>query len=199
MTFKSQVIYFDKSKHDTKISNAGIVAEEVNKIFEEVDSLLEIKPTKEKRKRLIEEGYEYVLDELRQNFPFPNANDEFNFSAMGIDPKPLIPLLKGIGLKVSEHNLNLEGNKVALTEKSLKDIKEECTYSTRNEEENKKYDFAKKLCDFLNENNQEMQKYCKVFRGQGVGERMGGKIFDNFILVSRNGEDYKYVPAPPRV
>lgn len=198
--FKSQVIHFDKSKEQTKIGNAKIAAEKINEILDEVDSFLKIKPTKEKRERLLKDGYGYVLDELRSGFPFPNATDEFNFNAMGIDPSPLAHLLDGLNRRVSEHMLHLDGTKVAVTEKSLEEIKEDCTIRSKSEEENRKFEFAKKLCDFLNDNNEDLQKYCQVIRSKYSGQRSGMTLFNNFVLVSgHNDDNLTYVPRPPRV
>lgn len=200
MEFKPQVIFFDKSKEQTKIGNARIAAEKINKIFEEVDSVLKIKPTKEKRVRLVNEGYGYVLDELKANFPFPNATEEFNFNAMGIDPSPFKELLRGISINISEHRLHIKGTKMEVTEQSLKEIKEDCTVWTKNAEQNEKYEFAQKLCSFLNKNEKNMQKYCKVFASNNSVDQRGSKnLFNGLVMSEKNGEEQRYVPAPPRV
>ncbi|MFC4219394.1 hypothetical protein [Flagellimonas marina] len=199
MEFKSKLIYYDESKNATMLSNANIAAEKINEVFEQVDSLLEIKPTKEKRQQLLENGYSYVMDELREKFPFPKATDEFNFNALGIDPTPLKETLKGLGIKSSEHFLHLDGIKVAVTDKSKEQMKENCSYWTRNDEENQKYDFANKLCEFLNQNNAEIQKYCNIFPGQGAGDRNSWAIFNEFIVASNKDGQTKYRPVPPKV
>lgn len=191
------MVHFDESKNATMLLNAEIAAGEINRVFERVDSFLEIKPNSEKRQRLLNEGYDYVLAELREKFPFPKATDEFNFTALGIEPTPLKEPLKGLGMKMSQNFLHLKGIKVAVTEKSKEQIKNDCSYWTRNEEENLKYDFANKLCVFLNQNSEELQKYCKIMPSNDVSVRGSKSIFNRFVLAQKREGEQTYVPWPP--
>lgn len=124
---------------------------EINEAFEAVDEFFDEKPTEGQRKELLEKEYDYVLEKVKAKFPFPNATEQFNFEAMGVDPTPLKGVLSGISKKYKFlEYAALEGVWVGITSEGHKAIKSKYEIVASTDKQKEVYEFAKELCELFN-------------------------------------------------
>lgn len=124
---------------------------EINKAFEAVDEFLGEKPTEKQRKEILEKGYDFILDKIRAKFPFPNATDEFNYEAMGVDPTPLKDVLYGIPNRhKSLEYADLNGIWVEITSEGHKAIKSKYEIVANTDKQREALEFAQELSELLN-------------------------------------------------
>ncbi|TAI48994.1 hypothetical protein [Flagellimonas allohymeniacidonis] len=127
--------------------------DEINGAFEAVDEFFGEKPTVAQRKEILKKGADYVSDKLRPKFPFPNATEEFNYEAMGIDPKGLINKLYYVPDRYRTlQYAELDGIWMDISEKGKQEIKSKYEIIANTESQVETLKFARELSELLNRN-----------------------------------------------
>lgn len=72
----------------TKAAETG--AQKLNEFTRKAQSFMQINFTDDQKEEIKTKGQDFIRDFYRAKFPFPDATDEFNYTATGIDPRPLI-------------------------------------------------------------------------------------------------------------
>ena len=124
---------------------------EINEAFQAVDDFFGEKPTEKQRKEILEKGEEYVMERLRAKFPFPNATEQFNFEAMGIDPSNVRKAIRLIPSKYKFLNYGkLKGVWVEITEEGHEAIKSKYAITANTDKQKEALKFAEELSELFN-------------------------------------------------
>ncbi|HUH26657.1 hypothetical protein [Gelidibacter sp.] len=144
--FKPQFLFKDDvamTKEETKVING---AKKLNDFINQIESTLSLTLTNREKEAIQANGLKPIYDDLKTKFPFPNASNEFNLQALGIDLKPLERLYIRSSAMWCDYNyqLNKEGVFEA-TKEALKNAIDRHIYYTTNDNQNLALKLAKEL------------------------------------------------------
>lgn len=147
--FEKKFIYRDDEQVNKSIENHKKVIESVNLMFPRVEKAIGRLMTDDEKLRLDKDRGNFVMSVLRERFPFPNADDEFNMQALGINVRDLLNDLNT--LPSIWVDVKLDNGKLEITEATILNIKEAATQYTKNEKQNEALGIAEKIKGALNE------------------------------------------------
>lgn len=125
--------------------------DEINEALKAVDEFFDEKPTEEQRMEILEKGEDYVMEKLKAKFPFPNATDQFNFEAMGIDPSNVRKALRQVPTKYKFLNYGkLNGVWVEITDEGHEAIKSRYKIEANTDRQKEALEFAQELSALFN-------------------------------------------------
>lgn len=102
--FTPVFLYKDEERIKRMQAQVPEAAAKLNDFIEEVESEFSRTLSDQEKVKVKDEGIDFIIHDLKQEFPFPKASDSFNYEAMGIN---LDSLLK-------KHKLNRSSWKVKL-------------------------------------------------------------------------------------
>lgn len=146
--FERQFIWRDEKRIEGTVADYKRSVDRVNAMFPKVEKAVGRKLSDEEKVDLAHYKAEAVLKMLRPNFPFPNADDEFNLNALGLKIQPLLQELRELpGIvcptKIHDGQLDIADNFIA-------EITESNTYYTQNKKQNEALKLGKDLIELLN-------------------------------------------------
>lgn len=105
----------------------------------------------DKEKIALKEGkIDFIKSYLKPKFMFPDASEEFNLNALGIDLKPIQDFLKTYKSRLDFLNPELKNGRFVIDDiDNLPEVKKYYYYAT-NDSQLKAYEEAKEVCKHLN-------------------------------------------------
>lgn len=149
MSKKEEVLFADEKAitNEKKVIETGF--DLLNQAIREAESLLNAKLSGKQKMEIVENGRTFVQNELRKKYQFPNADDDFNLQALGVNPERLYSFLKSNSVKWKSLAFEIKGNEIVLSEKQP--LIERHTYYLETERQKEAMELAQKLADVLNE------------------------------------------------
>lgn len=141
--FKKQFLYRDDQRIESSISDYQRSLDRVSGMFPKVEKVIKRELTDEEKIALAHDKANLVIEILKPQFPFPNADDEFNLQALGLNIAPLLNELMnlpGIFCKCE-----VENKRLIIGQTTLDEIEAVNTQYTENENQNKALALANRL------------------------------------------------------
>ena len=149
--FKREFLRFNQHHLDEYIRIYNVAIVELNNVVKAAKIVLD-RPLTDKEKRIIEtDGIDDVLNELRSKFQFPNADDDFNFKANGVNLSELTATELIFMQKRSEYTYTLLDDLFVASQEQIELIQENNSVYSVNERQNAALIFAPKMIELLNE------------------------------------------------
>ncbi|WP_339660010.1 hypothetical protein [Croceibacter atlanticus] len=83
--FKEQFMYHNTKGYERELAIQNDVCERLNNLITEVSLVLSRELKKTEKIDISSEGIDFVYKELESKFPFKDAEEDFNYKALGID------------------------------------------------------------------------------------------------------------------
>lgn len=123
-------------------------AEKLNAFIEAVERELSRTLKDEEKVKVKEEGIDFLINDLKEEFPFPKASDSFNYEAMGINLEPLLKKHE-FGNRSWQIQLELEEGRFKASSELIDDLSTQYHYYTLNQQQNDAMALAGELYDLL--------------------------------------------------
>ena len=192
MKFKKELIFDHKEKTEIEIEQLTAKARVVSDTFNKVGLTLKRELTREDETAIVDEGFNYVLRQLRAQFPHENATDELNLQLMGLELENLPNEVNTIKNYFDNGiELNSKGGVVVSSEKKKAIIEKNKLYTT-SEKQNHALKVANELCEFINSKIDDIlslqsHKFSKSSTLDVIAESMEcvitEKVDGEFVLV----------------
>lgn len=155
---KTETLKFEPQllqRYDERIEKTISVAKENAKII--TDGLNTVcgfigKPLTDAEKidLLKKRDFDVVMELVRPQYQFPNADDTFNLNAMGKDMDRAESAYKKSAQLFIGHDYSIENGTATLSEDAVKGIERSLMVFTESPEENNLLERSQKMCDLLN-------------------------------------------------
>lgn len=150
---KKEVLFRDERESLRESQVIKKALELVSQAIEISEDILKEKLTGVQKLEVIKDGRNFVQNELRKKYQFPNADDDFNLQAMGVNPEPLYRFLKTNAIKWQGVHFEADKDEIKLSE--VQPLIERHTYYLETERQKEALEIAQKLADVLNEANEK--------------------------------------------
>jgi len=141
--FEKQFIYRDEARTEAVIEGYRNSLNPVNQIIPRVEEVLKRKLTDPEKRELADNGYEFVMALLRDQYPFKSASDKFNLEAMGLNIDPLLGDLRRMP-EIYCHTVIKKGF-FELSDKTIEEVIEANSLYTETDKENETLELARAL------------------------------------------------------
>ena len=145
--FKPEFLYVDKQAIEFKENNYKTNLSCLNKLIAESEIVLNRKLTTAEKNKMKNKGAEFVEVEVKKQFQFKNADENFNLEALGIN---IEPFRKASSFYLVEgYDADLVEGKFIPSEKQLNILTESSTIYTSNEKQKHALKIANTLIELI--------------------------------------------------
>lgn len=149
--FQPILMHTNENAIKSTLKNAEELAAKWNNVLKEAQALLKRNLTDNEKVEILEDRMDEVMTQLRNDFQFKNASDEFNIEALGINLKPIKDAFKQCMGRYDNDILEVKNGVVQVSEEGKARIEESAKLYTKTQHQNKVYEMAQKLSQNLNE------------------------------------------------
>jgi hypothetical protein len=149
-TFEKQAIEVNVNYAERAITDYQTSVNNANSKIEKAEEFLKRKLTDDEKQTFMKIGFAFVMSELRKDFQFPNATDDFNLQAAGIDVSGIRQDLQAMP-HLTHFDTEIVDGLFVVSQKAKDNALEAATVYTENEKQNKVFEIAKRLEAAFNE------------------------------------------------
>ena len=188
--FTPVLMYVDHERIDATLKSAKEHAERINRGLSQIEDLLETELSDQEKLELLQNGFPYLQQRIKEQFQFPKAPDQFNLESMGKvqEFEQSKSTMSQICAAFQAYDYTVEAGTIVLTSEGNEAITEKNTHYTKNEAQTDAFKLAEKLVKDLNKakDREWITRYDveAVRKGIKIIDESGGKFVPHYRNIS---------------